>query len=112
MADGVHLATSVTSIIIITLRSLAINLNMNIHVVGVAASSCDTYSGWRSFDNKCYFYRDTTASWANAELYCTGTGGHIVSIESQEEADFIADYQLSYQFTHWLGFTDKVRTDV
>ena len=70
---------------------------------------CDVYAGYRSYNNKCYFYRTNEATWVNAEVFCNEIGGHIVSIEDQEEADFISDYILLYGYTHWLGFSDKVR---
>nr|UMK70482.1 C-type lectin 10 [Bitis atropos] len=49
-------------------------------------------SGWSSHEGHCYKVFDESKSWADAEKFCRkqAKGGHLVSIENKEEADFVA----------------------
>ena len=76
---------------------------------GVVPQLCNVYGGYLSFNNKCYYYKTSQWSWNAAEDFCQNIGGHLVSIESKEEADFIATYMVTYPYTHMIGFTDQVR---
>ncbi len=63
--------------------------------------------GWVEFEAHCYFYsgNDVTMIWPNAENDCIHRGGHLASIHSQEEHEFV--YNISISFT-WLGATDRI----
>uniref|UniRef100_A0A1L8D638 BATXCTL32 n=1 Tax=Bothrops atrox TaxID=8725 RepID=A0A1L8D638_BOTAT len=50
-------------------------------------------SDWPSYDQYCYNFFQQKMNWADAERFCSeqAKGGHLVSIESQEEAAFVAE---------------------
>jgi len=63
--------------------------------------------GWEQFDRHCYLVVLTGATWANAEADCKTKGGHLASVHSVEENDFI---HLLYSSNWlWLGATDAVK---
>uniref|UniRef100_A0A1I8FES1 C-type lectin domain-containing protein n=1 Tax=Macrostomum lignano TaxID=282301 RepID=A0A1I8FES1_9PLAT len=47
--------------------------------------------GWISFNNSCYAYKRPSApvSWDEASMECSRLGGHLVSIQSQDEMNAI-----------------------
>jgi hypothetical protein len=53
-----------------------------------------------------YLYLEKGKTWHNASNYCSALGGHLVSIESMSENDFV--YKLSGGNT-WLGASDEVQ---
>nr|Q7LZ71.1 RecName: Full=Snaclec coagulation factor IX-binding protein subunit A; Short=IX-bp subunit A [Protobothrops flavoviridis]1BJ3_A Chain A, Protein (coagulation Factor Ix-binding Protein A) [Protobothrops flavoviridis]1J34_A Chain A, coagulation factor IX-binding protein A chain [Protobothrops flavoviridis]1J35_A Chain A, coagulation factor IX-binding protein A chain [Protobothrops flavoviridis]1X2T_A Chain A, Coagulation factor IX/X-binding protein A chain [Protobothrops flavoviridis]1X2T_C C len=52
----------------------------------------DCPSGWSSYEGHCYKPFKLYKTWDDAERFCTeqAKGGHLVSIESAGEADFVA----------------------
>nr|BAN82149.1 C-type lectin alpha subunit [Ovophis okinavensis] len=52
----------------------------------------DCPSGWSSYDQHCYGIIKQLKTWEDAEWFCAkqAKGGHLVSIESAKEADFVA----------------------
>jgi hypothetical protein len=66
---------------------------------------------WEEFEDNCYQYRTNKEEWSAANTDCILAGGHLASIHSLAENDFIV--QLSGLTEHWLGstnFTSEVRT--
>ncbi|XP_046875905.1 brevican core protein-like [Hypomesus transpacificus] len=63
---------------------------------------CD--AGWEKFQGFCYKHFNQRLSWEVAEQHCRMTGGHLVSIMSPEEQDFINTNYKEYQ---WTGLNDK-----
>jgi hypothetical protein len=64
-------------------------------------------SGWRDFESHCYFFsgKETRLIWPNAEYDCITRGGHLASIHSQAEQNFV----LSISTNHtWLGASDNL----
>ena len=67
--------------------------------------SCPT--GWEKFEGHCYLFPDTTyGSWDSAETICVGKGGHLASVHSYAEMDFIWNLSLSSTGPIWLGGSD------
>ncbi len=64
-----------------------------------AIDSCP--DGWEEFEDNCYQYRTNKEDWSVSNIDCTSSGGHLTSIHSQAENDFVA------RFTEypgiWLG---------
>ncbi len=66
------------------------------------ASACK--SGWQEFQGHCYYFSGNEhANWQTAEHDCVSRGGHLASVHSGSEWDFI--HARTSQFT-WLGGTD------
>ncbi|XP_009572235.1 PREDICTED: brevican core protein-like, partial [Fulmarus glacialis] len=45
--------------------------------------------GWDSFQGACYKHFSTRRSWEDAETQCRHYGGHLATILTPEEQDFI-----------------------
>ena len=63
----------------------------------------------QEFNKNCYNFVDSTVSWAEAEAQCKdqswqGVKGHLASIQSKEENDFVARLANFQRF--WIGGTD------
>ena len=72
-----------------------------------SVASCP--AGWEEFEGSCYLMVSTgTYYWQNAENYCKSKGGHLASIHSKAEGDFIIELAGSSHFYIWLGATDVV----
>ncbi|XP_066531596.1 asialoglycoprotein receptor 2-like [Hoplias malabaricus] len=59
--------------------------------------------GWRSFGGKCYYFSTDKLNWMMSRDYCTGKGGHLVTITSKEEHNFLASQA---EENHWIGLND------
>ncbi len=73
--------------------------------------SCPQF--WTQWGGSCYRYFERTRSWRDAESFCysDNIGGHLVSIHSSHEQQFV--YNL-WQTTHpgerlWIGLSDQRR---
>jgi hypothetical protein len=64
-------------------------------------------AGWSEFEAHCYLFsgNESRLIWPNAENDCIHRGGHLASIHSQAEQDFI--FSISTNYT-WLGASDIV----
>ncbi|XP_030821125.1 brevican core protein isoform X2 [Camarhynchus parvulus] len=60
--------------------------------------------GWDSFQGSCYRHFSTRRSWEDAESQCRHHGGHLATILTPEEQDFINDQYREYQ---WIGLNDR-----
>ncbi|XP_052003028.1 brevican core protein-like isoform X2 [Xyrauchen texanus] len=60
--------------------------------------------GWQKFQGFCYKYFTKRQKWEVAEQHCRMYGGHLVSVMSPEEQEFINDKYREYQ---WTGLNDK-----
>ncbi|MDO4805879.1 MAG: lectin-like protein [Coriobacteriales bacterium] len=69
----------------------------------------DSNDGSVAFGNHLYQCINEHMSWHDAEEYCEAQGGHLATVESQEENDFIFDLiqQQSGRDFYWLGGTDE-----
>ncbi|NXD29275.1 PGCB protein, partial [Spelaeornis formosus] len=76
---------------------------------GYGGSSCERplrrcSPGWDSFQGACYKHFSTRRSWEDAETQCRHYGGHLATILTPEEQDFINDQYKEYQ---WIGLNDR-----
>jgi hypothetical protein len=62
-------------------------------------------SGWAEFEGHCYLFNENQLIWANAENDCINRGGHLASIHSKAEKDFVVVFSWT-NFTTWLGASD------
>ncbi|NXE14715.1 PGCB protein, partial [Lophotis ruficrista] len=60
--------------------------------------------GWDGFQGACYKHFSTRRSWEDAETQCRHYGGHLATILTPEEQDFINDQYREYQ---WIGLNDR-----
>ncbi|XP_062394823.1 brevican core protein [Sardina pilchardus] len=60
--------------------------------------------GWEKFQGFCYRHFVKRQSWEVAEQHCRMCGGHLVSVMSPEEQNFINDRYREYQ---WTGLNDR-----
>jgi hypothetical protein len=64
--------------------------------------------GWREFEGHCYFFsgNETRLIWVNAENDCIHRGGHLASIHSLAEHDFVFSISTNLTNYAWLGASD------
>ncbi|KAM9309964.1 brevican core protein [Pholidichthys leucotaenia] len=60
--------------------------------------------GWEKFQGFCYRHFSTRQSWEAAEQHCRMCGGHLLSLMTPEEQDYINDKYREYQ---WIGLNDR-----
>jgi len=60
--------------------------------------------GWSKFDLSCYRLVYKRLTWSRAEGYCNELGGHLASVHSSEENDFI--FGLVDKQKVWIGAND------
>lgn len=58
---------------------------------------------WLSYGNSCYFIREDWKAWRDAKNTCSGLGGHLVTITSNEENTYIGTLISEHC---WIGLTD------
>ena len=64
------------------------------------------------FGGSHYYLSTTAARWMYADLNARCLGGHLASLSSQEESDFVRDgVEAIGTGTYWLGLTDWGRTN-
>ncbi|KAJ8267516.1 hypothetical protein COCON_G00126880 [Conger conger] len=61
-------------------------------------------AGWEKFQGFCYKHFSNRLSWEVAEQHCRMCGGHLVSVMTPEEQDYINSNYKEYQ---WTGLNDK-----
>ena len=68
--------------------------------------------GWAELGGHCYLLIKTetpTHNWQDAENDCILRGGHLASIHSKAEGDFIIELDGSSTTLIWLGATDAAK---
>ncbi|XP_028282339.1 brevican core protein isoform X2 [Parambassis ranga] len=60
--------------------------------------------GWEKFLGFCYRHFSKRQSWEAAEQHCRMCGGHLASVMTPEEQDYINDRNREYQ---WIGLNDR-----
>ncbi|CAN0317924.1 unnamed protein product [Lampetra fluviatilis] len=68
----------------------------------VVAVPCEP--GWHGFGGRCYRYVAQRLPWAEAEEACRSVGGHLASVASRDENNFILALGSDYQ---WIGLNDR-----
>ncbi|XP_061138748.1 uncharacterized protein LOC133156774 [Syngnathus typhle] len=62
-------------------------------------SFCD--SGHFLYKDSCYHFGETPTTWQPAEDFCKNKGGHLASVHSQVDGQFLIDHMRGYY--SWLG---------
>ncbi|XP_062386718.1 C-type lectin domain family 4 member F-like [Sardina pilchardus] len=57
---------------------------------------------WRYFDSHLYYISTTNKSWDDARQHCKSTGADLVTINSQEEQEFVSSFNKEV----WIGLSD------
>ena len=76
---------------------------------GTDAVRIDVPSGTVFFDGHAYKIYADSMTWDEAELYCEGLGGHLLTINSADEQEFVDMALLPQETTkymHWIGLYD------
>ncbi|XP_043935715.1 brevican core protein isoform X2 [Protopterus annectens] len=76
---------------------------------GYGGEKCETdlrncEPGWEKFQGFCYKHFTIRNSWEEAEQNCRNWGGHLTSVMTPEEQNFINN---NYQEYQWIGLNDK-----
>uniref|UniRef100_J3SBN8 C-type lectin 4d n=1 Tax=Crotalus adamanteus TaxID=8729 RepID=J3SBN8_CROAD len=73
-------------------RLVFVSFGLLVVFLSLSGTGADCPSGWSSYEGHCYQIFHVYKTWDDAERFCTeqAKGGHLVSIESSEEADFVA----------------------
>lgn len=60
---------------------------------------------WNLNDGHCYKYFDTPMPFTTAETFCKSKGGHLLSVNSQDEDGYwFANLEIYYQYIEiWIG---------
>uniref|UniRef100_A0A1L8D661 BATXCTL12 n=1 Tax=Bothrops atrox TaxID=8725 RepID=A0A1L8D661_BOTAT len=72
-------------------RFLFVSFGLLVVFLSLSGTAADCPSGWSSYEGSCYKVFKERMNWEDAEKFCTQqqTGGHLVSFQSREEADFV-----------------------
>nr|B0VXV2.1 RecName: Full=Snaclec 3; AltName: Full=C-type lectin isoform 3; Flags: Precursor [Sistrurus catenatus edwardsi]ABG26987.1 C-type lectin isoform 3 [Sistrurus catenatus edwardsi] len=73
-------------------RLVFVSFSLLVVFLSLSGTAADCPSGWSSYEGHCYKPFNEPKNWDDAERFCLeqAKGGHLVSIESSEEADFVA----------------------
>nr|AAM22786.1 ACF 1/2 A-chain [Deinagkistrodon acutus] len=73
-------------------RFIFVSFGLLVVFLSLSGTAADCSSSWSSYEGHCYKAFKQSKTWADAESFCTKqvNGGHLVSIESSGEADFVA----------------------
>ncbi|XP_032397150.1 CD209 antigen isoform X2 [Etheostoma spectabile] len=69
-----------------------------------SARKCPT--GWRKFENSCYYTSTGSKNWTRSREYCQSKGADLAIIKSQAERRFINGLYTSDKEV-WIGLTDE-----
>nr|BAC54022.1 C-type lectin 1 [Anguilla japonica] len=65
--------------------------------------------GWKGFNGCCYKHFDLLKNWREAEFYCMIRGGHLASVHSNVEYQFLRELNKAsdpQDSMFWIGLTD------
>ncbi|XP_077998784.1 lectin BRA-3-like [Glandiceps talaboti] len=85
------------------LSNVTVNVGFN-SVSGYSQSICP--STWPTYGGNCYSFIDAENDWIKAESACKSFGGHLASIHSRQENEFVVGLLPSSQKV-WIGLNDK-----
>nr|Q9DG39.1 RecName: Full=Snaclec coagulation factor IX/factor X-binding protein subunit A; Short=IX/X-bp subunit A; AltName: Full=Halyxin subunit A; Flags: Precursor [Gloydius halys]AAG17178.1 halyxin A-chain precursor [Gloydius halys] len=90
-------------------RFIFLSFGLLVVFLSLSGTGADCPSGWSSYEGHCYNIFHLFKTWAEAERFCRKQvkGAHLVSIESSEEADFVAqlvsENMKRYGIYIWIG---------
>ena len=82
--------------------TLVTNVTLSGH--GFNASTPVLPSGTIAFNGHSYLFVNSAMTWTNAQAYCIGLSGHLVTIGSSAENAFVQNLS---NVDKWIGFTDQ-----
>ncbi|XP_030635697.1 C-type mannose receptor 2 [Chanos chanos] len=68
--------------------------------------------GWEEYESVCYAFINIKESWSEAEQRCKQVGGHLASVHSNEQYNFLRQLvwtQASENVRTWIGGTDAFK---
>ncbi|XP_062827484.1 C-type lectin domain family 4 member K isoform X1 [Anolis carolinensis] len=78
-------------------------------IYGTHSSICNSCTplgrDWNAFQESYYFFSHTPGSWDVANQSCTSMGSHLLTINSAEEKDYVANVMKITSY--WIGLTDQ-----
>nr|Q71RR4.1 RecName: Full=Snaclec coagulation factor IX/factor X-binding protein subunit A; Short=IX/X-bp subunit A; Flags: Precursor [Trimeresurus stejnegeri]AAQ15153.1 factor IX/X binding protein alpha chain [Trimeresurus stejnegeri] len=90
-------------------RFIFVSFGLLVVAASLSGTGADCLSGWSSYEGHCYKAFELYKTWEDAESFCMEgvKGGHLVSIESSGEADFVAqlisENMKRLDFFVWIG---------
>uniref|UniRef100_A0A1W7RK05 C-type lectin 4 n=1 Tax=Agkistrodon contortrix contortrix TaxID=8713 RepID=A0A1W7RK05_AGKCO len=96
-------------------RFIFMSFGLLVVFLSLSGTGADLFcpSGWDSNNDHCYKVFNQRKNWEDAERFCSeqANGGHLVSIESAREADFVAQLlseklETSSHYV-WIGLRDE-----
>nr|Q9YGN5.1 RecName: Full=Snaclec salmorin subunit A; Flags: Precursor [Gloydius brevicaudus]AAD18055.1 fibrinogen clotting inhibitor A chain [Gloydius brevicaudus] len=96
-------------------RFIFVSFGLLVVFLSLSGTGADFFcpSGWGSNNGHCYQAFNQRMTWEDAERFCSAQakGGHLVSIETRAEADFVAHVvaeRIETSFPHvWIGLRDE-----
>ena len=74
----------------------------------ILKGSCSgEFHDWDPNSEYCYLIKDGLSNWQDAQDYCSGLGGNLASINSQEEQDSLQLKVEELQLNPWIGLKAK-----
>nr|Q56EB0.1 RecName: Full=Snaclec bothrojaracin subunit beta; Short=BJC subunit beta; Flags: Precursor [Bothrops jararaca]AAX68504.1 bothojaracin chain B precursor [Bothrops jararaca] len=91
-------------------RFIFVSFGLLVVFLSLSGTAADCPPDWSSYEGSCYRVFEQKMNWEDAEKFCTQqqTGGHLVSFQSSEEADFVVSLTspiLRDSFV-WTGLSD------
>ncbi|XP_078331088.1 low affinity immunoglobulin epsilon Fc receptor-like [Crassostrea virginica] len=78
-------------------------------VIQDSAESC--HVGWIQFQEKCYFFSHTSATWYEAGDTCTQFHSKLAEPKTVAETNFLKSHSQSLDRTMWIGVSDIIEED-
>nr|B4XSY4.1 RecName: Full=Snaclec A1; AltName: Full=C-type lectin A1; Flags: Precursor [Macrovipera lebetina]ABW82656.1 c-type lectin [Macrovipera lebetina] len=76
-------------------RSISVSFGLLVVFLSLSGTGADQdcLPGWSSHEGHCYKVFNLDKTWEDAEKFCTeqANSGHLVSIDSKKEANFVAE---------------------
>ncbi|XP_078331089.1 CD209 antigen-like protein 2 [Crassostrea virginica] len=74
-----------------------------------SAESC--HVGWIQFQEKCYFFSHTNATWFEAGYTCLQFNSKLAEPKTVAETNFLKSHSQSLDRTMWIGVSDIIEED-
>lgn len=64
----------------------------------ITADHYECPNGWVRFQDSCFFFSKTRATWASSSYVCAELGGTLAHMETQDESDFLENFVLNQAY--------------
>nr|UMW88273.1 C-type lectin [Vipera transcaucasiana] len=97
-------------------RFISVSFGLLVVFLALSGTGADCPSDWSSHEGHCYKVFNVKKNWTDAEKFCTqqANGWHLASIESVEEANFVAELvsqTLTKSQSHvWIGLRNQSKS--